>query len=178
MLPADFLFSLCARSPCSAAHSDWQDVTLQLQIDFPEDYPTSPPAVRFVTPVFHPNGQQLAGTSDRAGSFVNVLTVVLFDLLLSVRCVPVDLQSGAVCASVLSAGEWSPSYTLHPLLLNLQSLLLEPNTVSPSNPEAAPLFVHEPQEKFWAHVYHTHTRNMRDGHHASAALQLPPRSHA
>ncbi len=109
---------------------------------------------------------------------MNVLTAVLFDLLLSVRCVPVDLQSGDVCANMLSAGEWSPSYTLQPLLLNLQSLLLEPNTVSPHNPEAAALYVHEHPEKFWAHVYHTHTRNMTDGHHASAARQLPPRSHA
>lgn len=150
-------------------------MTLQLQIDFPEDYPTSPPAVHFVTPVFHPNGQRLAGTSDRVGSFVNALTVVLFDLLLSVRCVPVDLQSGTVCANVLSAGEWSPSYTLQPLLLNLQSLLLEPNTVSPRNKAAAILYMPDPREKFWAHVYHTHIHNMKegtDGHNASVRSHI------
>ena len=27
-----------------------------LSLRFPEDYPTSPPMVRFTTPIFHPNG--------------------------------------------------------------------------------------------------------------------------
>ena len=41
----------------SAAHSDWKHVTMQLQIDLAEDYPGSVPSIRFVTPVFHPNGK-------------------------------------------------------------------------------------------------------------------------
>jgi ubiquitin-protein ligase len=31
-------------------------VTWQLQIDFAENYPVTVPSIRFVTPIFHPNG--------------------------------------------------------------------------------------------------------------------------
>jgi ubiquitin-conjugating enzyme E2 A len=40
---------------CGRPTSRWRHVTLQLQFDFPDDYPSSAPSVRFVTPLFHPN---------------------------------------------------------------------------------------------------------------------------
>ena len=49
---------VCCLAPffSSLSQTDWHPVTMQLQIDFPATYPASPPAIHFVTPVFHPNG--------------------------------------------------------------------------------------------------------------------------
>lgn len=71
----------------------------------------------------------------------------------------VDPTTGHICADVLSAGQWSPSYSLRPLLLNLQSLFTDANLESPLNESAAALYVNQPQ-LFWARVYETHERNM------------------
>ena len=68
-------------------------------------------------------------------------------------------EDGSICASVLAGHDWSPSYTLELLLLNLQSLLDDPNTTSPLNAEAASLYRSQP-ELYWARVDETHSRNM------------------
>jgi ubiquitin-conjugating enzyme E2 A len=35
--------------------TEWEGAVLKLMIEFPEEYPTKPPSVTFVTRVFHPN---------------------------------------------------------------------------------------------------------------------------
>ncbi|KNB44617.1 ubiquitin-conjugating enzyme family protein [Blastocystis sp. subtype 4] len=35
--------------------SPWEGGMFALQLRFPDDYPSNPPVVRFVTPIFHPN---------------------------------------------------------------------------------------------------------------------------
>jgi ubiquitin-conjugating enzyme E2 A len=48
-------------------------------------------------------------------------------------------QNGDLCLDILK-GRWSPSYDVHAVLLSIQSLLNDPNTKSPANPEAAKLY--------------------------------------
>ena len=40
---------------CGPPNTPWELITLQLRIDFPPAYPSAPPVVICVTPVFHPN---------------------------------------------------------------------------------------------------------------------------
>ena len=40
---------------CGPRDTPWESITLQLRIDFPPTYPSAPPVVTCVTPVFHPN---------------------------------------------------------------------------------------------------------------------------
>ncbi len=53
-LLADALPVLCMTS--RQPGSNWEHVTVQLEIQYPPDYPATPMAIRCVTPVFHPNG--------------------------------------------------------------------------------------------------------------------------
>lgn len=34
----------------------WEGGIFRLSLEFSKDYPTEPPLVKFVTPIFHPNG--------------------------------------------------------------------------------------------------------------------------
>lgn len=47
--------------------------------------------------------------------------------------------NGDLCLDILKS-RWSPSYDVQGVLLSIQSLLNDPNTKSPANPEAAKLF--------------------------------------
>lgn len=62
-------------------HTDWQHVTLQLQIEFAETYPATAPSVRFVTPVFHPNGKNYIGRAPQKeharATFADLISSVL-----------------------------------------------------------------------------------------------------
>jgi hypothetical protein len=90
----------------------------------------------------------------------------------------VDLATGRICASVLSANGWSPSYSLRPLLLGLQSLLDDPNTTSPLNAEAATLYTNKSRTAYWARVYEVHERNMSVAAAAAAAAASGHEGHA
>ena len=37
----------------------WEGGTFKLTLEFTEDYPNKPPVVKFVTKMFHPNGERL-----------------------------------------------------------------------------------------------------------------------
>lgn len=92
----------------------------------------------------------------------------------------VELETGKICADLLTATGWSAAYQLHGLLVNLQSMLLEPNTTSTRNAHAAQLYEDEQklrqarQEQdpeydgdsdvtgpFWSEVYRVHRHNMQ-----------------
>ncbi|KAF7295139.1 Ubiquitin-conjugating enzyme E2 [Mycena indigotica] len=51
----------------------------------------------------------------------------------------VDISSGAICLDILQ-DKWSAVYSVHTILLSLQSLLGEPNNASPLNPDAAAIW--------------------------------------
>eukprot|EP01138_Halocafeteria_seosinensis_P009871 gb/GECG01010082.1/.p1 GENE.gb/GECG01010082.1/~~gb/GECG01010082.1/.p1 ORF type:complete len:174 (+),score=34.26 gb/GECG01010082.1/:1-522(+) len=83
----------------------WEGGTFNLSLSFTDDYPNSPPKVKFETKMFHPN----------------------------------IYQDGKICLDILQ-NNWSPIYDVTALLQSIQSLLSDPNTSSPANPEAAKLF--------------------------------------
>jgi len=87
------------------------------RLSFPEDYPLSPPKMRFITPMWHPNIY-----SDGA-------------VCISILHPPGDDQYGYE-----DSGErWLPVHTVESILLSVISLLSSdrPDTGSPANVDAA-----------------------------------------
>ena len=90
----------------------------QTSMKFPPDYPYSPPSVRFLTKVWHPN--------------------VFEDghLCISILHPPADdPQSGELLCE-----RWSPAQNIRTILLSVISLLNEPNTCSPANVDASVMY--------------------------------------
>lgn len=85
---------------------------------FPNDYPYSPPTVRFLTKVWHPNVYENG------------------DLCISILHPPVDdPQSGE-----LPCERWNPTQNVRTIMLSVVSLLNEPNTYSPANVDASVMY--------------------------------------
>lgn len=85
---------------------------------FPHDYPYSPPSVKFLTKVWHPNVYENG------------------DLCISILHPPVDdPQSGE-----LACERWNPTQNVRTVLLSVISLLNEPNTYSPANVDASVMY--------------------------------------
>lgn len=85
---------------------------------FPPDYPYSPPSVRFLTKVWHPNVYENG------------------DLCISILHPPIDdPQSGE-----LPCERWNPTQSVRTILLSVISLLNEPNTCSPANVDASVMY--------------------------------------
>jgi len=88
------------------------------QMKFPADYPYSPPTIRFLTKVWHPNVYENG------------------DLCISILHPPVDdPQSGE-----LPCERWNPTQNVRTILLSVVSLLNEPNTYSPANVDASVMY--------------------------------------
>jgi ubiquitin-conjugating enzyme E2 R len=85
---------------------------------FPQDYPYSPPTIRFITKVWHPNVYENG------------------DLCISILHPPIDdPQSGE-----LPCERWNPTQNCRTILLSVISLLNEPNTFSPANVDASVMY--------------------------------------
>ncbi|XP_021962015.1 ubiquitin-conjugating enzyme E2 R2 isoform X2 [Folsomia candida] len=85
---------------------------------FPQDYPYSPPTLRFQSRVWHPNVYENG------------------DLCISILHPPVDdPQSGE-----LPCERWNPTQNVRTILLSVVSLLNEPNTSSPANVDASVMY--------------------------------------
>lgn len=85
---------------------------------FPQDYPYSPPSVKFLTKVWHPNVYENG------------------DLCISILHPPIDdPQSGE-----LPCERWNPTQNVRTILLSVISLLNEPNTYSPANVDASVMY--------------------------------------
>lgn len=92
---------------CSFALSQI-DGAFSLEMYLPEEYPMSPPKVRFLTRVYHPN-------IDRLGR-------ICLDILKGTR--PPQLQR-------LFLDKWSPALQIRTVLLSIQALLASPNPDDP-----------------------------------------------
>jgi ubiquitin-conjugating enzyme E2 R len=85
---------------------------------FPTNYPYSPPAMRFLTKVWHPNVYENG------------------DLCISILHPPVDdPHSGEMACE-----RWNPTQSVRTILMSVISLLNEPNTSSPANVDASVMF--------------------------------------
>lgn len=96
----------------------YQGGYFKARMKFPQDYPYSPPTVKFLTKVWHPNVYENG------------------DLCISILHPPVDdPQSGE-----LPCERWNPTQTVRTVLLSVISLLNEPNTFSPANVDASVMY--------------------------------------
>jgi len=85
---------------------------------FPHDYPYSPPSIRFLAKMWHPNVYENG------------------EVCISILHPPVDdPQSGE-----LPSERWNPTQNVRTILLSVISLLNEPNTFSPANVDASVMF--------------------------------------
>lgn len=96
----------------------YQGGYFKAHMKFPPDYPYSPPSIRFLTKVWHPNVYENG------------------DLCISILHPPVDdPQSGE-----LPCERWNPTQSVRTVLLSVISLLNEPNTFSPANVDASVMY--------------------------------------
>jgi len=85
---------------------------------FPSDYPYSPPSVKFLTKMWHPNVYENG------------------DVCISILHPPIDdPQSGEEPSE-----RWNPTQNVRTILLSIISLLNEPNTFSPANVDASVMY--------------------------------------
>ncbi|CAB3407945.1 unnamed protein product [Caenorhabditis bovis] len=93
----------------------YQGGYFKASIRFPSNYPYSPPSMKFLTKVWHPNVYENG------------------DLCISILHAPIDdPQSGE-----LPCERWNPTQSVRTILLSVISLLNEPNTSSPANVDAS-----------------------------------------
>jgi len=89
------------------------------RLSFPQDYPLSPPTMRFVSPkLFHPN-------------------IYSSGLV----CISILHKPGEDPLSYEQTNErWTPAQSVEKILLSVVSLLAEPNLESPANVDAAKMY--------------------------------------
>lgn len=92
-------------------------------MNFPEDYPYSPPQFKFTPSIFHPN--------------------VYKDGRL---CISILHRSGDATSGEPDGETWSPVQTVESVLISIISLLSDPNLSSPANVDASVLYKNSPEE--------------------------------
>lgn len=96
----------------------YQGGYFKAMLKFPTNYPYSPPTMRFLSKVWHPNVYENG------------------DLCISILHPPVDdPHSGE-----LPSERWNPTQSVRTILLSVISLLNEPNTSSPANVDASVMY--------------------------------------
>jgi len=112
----------------------WEGGTFKLLLEFTEDYPNKPPAVKFLSKLFHPN--------------VSVFLTQFHTLKASHNSFFPSSQvynDGKICLDILQ-NQWSPIYDISAILTSIQSLLSDPNPASPANAEASQLYDRDRRE--------------------------------
>lgn len=90
----------------------------EARLDFPRDYPLSPPTMKFVTPVLHPNVYKDGKV-----------------------CISILHEPGNDPLNYESADErWGPLQSIEKILLSVSSMIADPNPNSPANVDAAKLW--------------------------------------
>lgn len=94
-------------------------------LDFPSDYPLSPPSMKFKTPILHPNVYKDGKV-----------------------CISILHEAGDDPLNYESADErWGPLQSIEKILLSVSSMIADPNPNSPANVDAAKLW-RENREKY------------------------------
>ncbi|KAI6716629.1 ubiquitin-conjugating enzyme E2-17 kDa [Diplocarpon mali] len=122
------------------ADTPFEDGTFRLVMQFDEQYPNKPPAVKFISQMFHPN--------------VYATGELCLDILQNRWSPTYD-----VAAVLTSIQRYARPHGTFSILANVCSLLNDPNTSSPANVEASNLYkdnrreytkrVKESVEKSW-----------------------------
>lgn len=92
----------------------------RLELFLPDDYPMTPPKIRFLTKIFHPN-------VDKLGRIC--LDVLKSTLLNSLKNMLQYLY--------IVTDNWSPALQIRTILLSIQALLGAPNPDDPLAPDVA-----------------------------------------
>lgn len=114
----------------------------KLELFLPEEYPMSPPKVRFLTKIYHPN----IGAPPRARSSCVALVLTCTRCRQAGPHLPRHPQRCAAAGAIVSrrvanraADKWSPALQIRTVLLSVQALLSSPN---PDDPLAADVAKH------------------------------------
>ncbi|KAN0119332.1 putative ubiquitin-conjugating enzyme E2 [Hyaloscypha variabilis] len=102
--------------------SPYEGGIFKLELFLPDDYPMTPPKIRFLTKIYHPN--------------IDKLGRICLDVLKSTFHIRKACML-FVELTLLLAGNWSPALQIRTILLSIQALLGAPNPDDPLAPEVA-----------------------------------------
>lgn len=131
------LFACCSSSHPWPSRHPLPGGIFSLRLQFPDQYPSKPPRIRFTSSMFHPNGSR---TLPSRRCTPHSLTC----FLLPPSLLPV-YPDGTICLDIIQ-DLWKPIYTVGMMLASIQSLLTDPNCSSPANIDAAQLLKENPKE--------------------------------
>lgn len=112
----------------------FEDGVFHATLHFPQDYPLSPPTMKFTSEMFHPN--------------VYPDGRVCISILHPPGNDPLGYES--------STERWSPVLSVEKILMSVMSMVAEPNINSPANVDAAKMWRDDPDG--FRNIAHRHVR--------------------
>lgn len=107
---------------CRPKDTPFEDGTFKLTIEFTEEYPNKPPTVRFVSKMFHPNGEQSSQTLLVCVFILDALSLSSYDscYLPGISSLSLAVYAdGSICLDILQ-NRWSPTYDVSSILTSIQ----------------------------------------------------------
>ena len=107
--------------PHSPKDTPFEDGTFKLTMQFSEEYPNKPPIVRFVSKMFHPNGEGYWWILWFKNLILSCSCLISVppSLPLSLSLPPSVYADGSICLDILQ-NRWSPTYDVSSILTSIQ----------------------------------------------------------